>query len=505
MTVATDPELRQPSVSSLVGSELKRLARHSGHYISGLIGGLALGLVSFPIFTRAFSVSEYGLIDLAQKLVLLLTAFSKGGLQNAVIRFYDADRFASKPEAATTYYSSLVFGACLNSLAGALLFLALMYFGPQSFRTGRLASLVYAIVGLALLRSLAAILWAFLRVEERTVLFNGLWVASKTASIVAICVLLPWAGPKAGTYFAGVVATEAVLVVAIIAWLFRRRLLSLHGVDSTFCRTALAFGLPLVIYELAFTALGSADRFLVQRFVGPDALGIYSVAYGLSQHANELLLGPLTLALAPIYMKLWVARGGEKTAEFLTFALDMFLMAACAILAVTTVSAREIVLILASSKYSGAERLIPWLVAGLLIYATHVFIVAGLMIHKKTLQLSLIITTGVLFNVVMNCILLPWLGLLGAAVSSLLGYALCIAMLTRASRRYLALSVRMTSIVKYLAAGAGACAAGSLAGVEWPLASLAAKSVTTLLMYIVLLYALDRRVRQCAIVRWRFT
>src|SRR4051812_8980099 len=97
-------------VSNSVSREMKKLVQHSSHYLAGLFGGLAIGFISFPIFTRIFSVADYGLIDFIQKILLVPTALSKAGVQNSVLRFYDEKTFQSDHQAAQRYYSTMFFG-----------------------------------------------------------------------------------------------------------------------------------------------------------------------------------------------------------------------------------------------------------------------------------------------------------------------------------------------------------------------------------------------------------
>jgi O-antigen/teichoic acid export membrane protein len=116
---ATD-EVLQPPPAELIGHELKTLARQSSHYLAGLLGNLALGFVSFPIFTRVLSISEYGLMDLGQRLLVMLTIASKLGLQNASLRFYNRREFSNDIASARSYYSTLFFG--MLGTSGTILF-----------------------------------------------------------------------------------------------------------------------------------------------------------------------------------------------------------------------------------------------------------------------------------------------------------------------------------------------------------------------------------------------
>jgi O-antigen/teichoic acid export membrane protein len=393
-------------------------------------------------------------------------------------------------------------GTAATSISFVLVFVAAARAGLAGLFGGPLGSLVYLISALVLLRALGAILWGFLRIEERTKLFNGAAVGTKAATIAAICALIPLLGRTAGTYLTGVIAVETVLVVTLTVPLFSRGLLNPECFDRALFRAGVFYGMPLAVYEFAFAVLGSADRFLVTYYLGPGALGFYSVAYGLAQHANELLVTPLILAILPIYMRIWTSSGAEKTQEFLSISLELFLAAAAGNLADAVAAARPAVLILASSKYAGAERMIPVLLAGLLIYATYVFLAAGLLIHKRTLQMAVLLVIAAAANIALNCLLLPRMGLMGSAVATLLSYALCIVLLGRASSRLLPLRIRPAAVLKFLAAAAVAAFAGARFDFGSVAADLAAKSGIAAALYCAALFVLDGRVRRAA--RWAY-
>jgi O-antigen/teichoic acid export membrane protein len=491
-----EPPTEKKAIPAIGSHDIKRLALHSSQYLAGLAGGLAVGLVSFPIFTRAFPVAEYGLMDLAQRAALVLTIASKAGLQNAVLRFYNKDRFEADRRAARQYYSTMCLGALATSLLMAVCFLGALTLGHRSTPPGPLASLGLLLIALTVLRSVGAILWGFLRIEERTTLFNVSSVATKVATVALICVLLRVTGPTARTYFTGTVAIETVLVVALTAWLASRRLLAIRSFDLKLLRSGIVFGLPLVAYELAFAVLGSADRLLVSHYLGANALGFYSVACGLAQHANDLLVNPLVLAILPIYMNIWNAAGAAKTIEFLTVALDLFLMAAVWVLTVSVVAAKDIVTLLASSKYAGVERLIPVLLAGFLVYATYVFFTAGLMIEKKTIRMAGLLGIAAAANIAFNCLLLPVLGLMGSALATLLSSALCVALLRRASNPFLPLRVNTGHLLNYSAAAIVAGLASSQLQLGFAVGNILGRAAMCLCLYLGLLCFIDGRLRR---------
>lgn len=491
---AAEDSIVTQEVADATAGELRTLGRHSAHYLAGMGGSMLLGLVSFPIFTRVLPVSEFGTIDLAQRVLLLLTAGSKAGLQNAALRFYDAN--CSTARSGRRYYSTMFFGVLLTATPAALLFLALVHFIPHDWAGSQLVHLGYLVSALVLLRALSSILSIFLRVEERTKAFNITAVGTKALTIAAVCALLPVAGKTAGTYLTGAFAIEAAVMTFLTVGLLRRGVLAPSSFDPTLFKTGVAFGLPLVVYECAFAVLGSADRFLVRSYLGADALGFYSVAYGLALTANEFLITPLNLALIPIYMRLWNSSGQEATTRFLTVALDYYLLAAAGILAVAAACAKDIVLLLASAKYAGVDRLIPILLAGLLIYTAHVFLAAGLLLHKKTLRMAGVLIACAVLNVGLNCLLLPRIGLMGAAVSTLLSYSACILALGWYSWGLLPLRMDQRSLAKYLLAAGVAWFAASAVHIDLPAVSLFAKAAIGTGSYLGFLMLVDARARR---------
>jgi O-antigen/teichoic acid export membrane protein len=480
---------------TMLGRELRTLAHHSSHYMAGIIANLALGLVSFPIFTRIFSLAEYGTMDLGQRILLLLTISSKAGIQNASLRFYDRAKFAAEPDQAKRYYSTLFLGVLSTGGMVALLFGVFWALFPSLISSTPVSKFLYLIVVLGLVRALQSVIWGFLRIEERTKLFNILSVTNKALMIAVVCALFPLIGRTAKTYFAGTLSIELLVAVGLSTWLVTRGVLSTCSFDFGYFRSAVWFGAPLVVYELAFGVLGSADRFLVRHYLGANSLGLYSAAFALANNVNELLMAPLNLALIPIYMRIWSSYGAERTSAFLTVALEMFIVISIGLLAIVAACSKAVVVLLASAKYAGAEPLIPIILAGLLAYAANVFVAAGLLIHKRTLRMAGLLVVAAVVNITLNCLLLPRIGLLGGAIATSLSYGGCILSLAWASTRLLPLHVKLTSILKCAVLAAAAWAISSRIAFNAAILEGAVRATVVFVAYILGLYLFDERVR----------
>ena len=77
---------------------------------------------------------------------------------------------------------------------------------------------------------------------------------------------------------------------------------------------------------------------------------------------------------------------------------------------------------LIAEKYWEGTFIIPWVLFSYVISGSYVIFAAGIHITKKTKYTPLFTGAGLLTNIVANIILIPLLGIYGAAISTALGY-----------------------------------------------------------------------------------
>src|SRR3984957_5695382 len=114
-------------------SALKTLYRHSSHYLGGRVVVMLLGFISFPVFTRIFSVAEYGTINLIMNTVLLLTVLSKFGFQHSIQRYYPEGESVAGPDTPRRYYFTLFYSTAILALVLTLLFITSLFLGAAHF------------------------------------------------------------------------------------------------------------------------------------------------------------------------------------------------------------------------------------------------------------------------------------------------------------------------------------------------------------------------------------
>ena len=478
--------------------ELKTLFRQASHYGAGRIGVLLLGFVSFPVFTRLFSVADYGVMSLVLKVVATVAVLAKLGIQNSVLRFYQEHASSKEPSAVRRFFSTFLFGTAGIAALVTLIFVTITWILPGSLVTKPIKQ-VFILASLYIFtRAMNSILAGFLRVEERTRSFNVLDVASRALTVVLVCALFYGWQRNVWSFFAGTVLVDLLLAIGITLFIVHRGLLQSGLFDWSLFRGALVFGAPLIVYELGFMILDSGDRVLVEHYLGPVQLGYYSVAYNMANYFLDALMVPLNLALFPIYMRLWVKQGKEETQMFLSRVFDLFLGISLGLIATVIVLKHDLIVVLASSKFRAADSLLPSLLIGVLFYALVNLVNPGLLIYKKTHTMARLIVYAGVLNIAMNIFLLPRIGLQAAAIATLVSYLFFFAITMWTSFKLLPYHIEGAALGRYLLSAALTTALLYRLDLGNAFLNVGTKGLLGLLLYVGILYLMDPRLRELA-------
>jgi O-antigen/teichoic acid export membrane protein len=206
-------------------------------------------------------------------------------------------------------------------------------------------------------------------------------------------------------------------------------------------------------------------------------------------------MAPLQLALFPICMKVWAAEGKRATQEFLSRSLDQFVLVAVGVVCIAIVTSRDAIMLLASRKFQEAHRLLPFLVIGLVLSAVTIYFRPGLLIHKRASKIATATLYASILNIVMNIALLPRVGLIGAAIATMVSYAGIVIFLGYESMRVLPFKLELGAFVRYAITGAAVAWLATQIRIESPLLSAIAKASFTVVLYTGVLCVVDARVR----------
>ncbi len=237
-------------------------------------------------------------------------------------------------------------------------------------------------------------------------------------------------------------------------------------VDWRLARDMLGFGLPLAV-SLALAGLAnSGTRALVGGLGSAEALGLYTAAYLLVQNSLAVVAAGIAAAGYPPAVRA-MERGDLAGAQRQLAANGALLLAVLAPMAVgMTLTAPGLAAVLVGPGYVGAVAdLTPWMAAaGFFAGMRAQFLDHAFQLGKRP-GLQLGVTAGAAVVVVgLTVMLVPWLGVVGAAVAMLVAMAVSCAHAAAVGRRAWPMPVPAGWWRVGLACGVMACVVGVMPG-----------------------------------------
>jgi O-antigen/teichoic acid export membrane protein len=188
----------------------------------------------------------------------------------------------------------------------------------------------------------------------------------------------------------------------------------------------LRYGLPLLPLGLLNWIINASDRYFLAYFCESEVVGIYAVSYGIGSVIG-LAYAPVFFVLLPATTAAWSAgRHGEVT-EYLRFAQKYpFLLAVPCVLLLTGY-AEEAIELLSTSSFSATPLLIGCVASAIAIMNIGAIAQTVLSLDCRSGRILSISLGSAAFNIATNALAIPRYGATGAAITTLITYALQVA------------------------------------------------------------------------------
>ena len=442
------------------------------------LGGIVLRLFSFvtlPIFTRIFSPADYGIIETVGAVTSVIILFATLGLDSASQRSYfdyrPDQQIERRAVLSTTFWTLL-------GWSGGLAFLSVVVSGI--FAPRLLGNPSYALLlGIAAVGMPVTVIGNFFRdilrlwhQPVRYALFaivDALLTVGWTLYLVAV---LGWGlpGNYIGPLVGGLIALGIgySLVHDAIHLAFNRREL----------RAMLAYGLPLVPVAVSTWVLQLADRFFLLRYVSPSELGLYGLGVRLS---NLLLLGVTAFGVAwpPFMLELYnrdPLQERQVRARALTYVTFVLSLGALCL----SVFAREFFLTVTAPSFMNAYKVVGLLSGSIVVIGMNAVVMSGITLSRQTHYFARYTILSALINVLLNFLLIPPLGMIGAALATLLSYVSLFCFYYRRAQMLSAALFDYRRLLAILVTAAGLVALGTFINLNPLWVSVAIKALLVL-------------------------
>ena len=426
---------------------IRSLARHTAVYSVGDFVGRAVAVLLLPLYMRALTTEANGLISISFALIGFSGVLYSLGLNQALIRFLSGvrvDNDLDRRRFSTAFFTLLVMGTTISSL----MWTCAEELAGFALGTIDNADILRMLAVIIFLDTLSEPLFTLCRARQHSTRFALARLCQNTLQMVLIVYLIAFRGEGVRAVFAANIVSSAFafLVMAPVAMGALRPVFRLD-----LLRELLRFGLPFVPSAVSALVISLSDRFLIEHFLGLEALGVYGVAFKFSI-PMLLIVRAFRSAWAPGVLAVKDPREAREvcariTTYFLTSAAIMFLF--------VVGFSRELVTIVGGGRamdYVDAHSVIPLVTLGHVLYGVYVILTAGVYAEGRTRMLPAVVAVGASLNVAVNLVMIPQIGYIAAAWSTVAANTVMVALLYVITRRFYPVPYEFTRIGKVIAA-----------------------------------------------------
>lgn len=407
-----------------------RLAGESLVYGLGGVANQAVAVLLVPIYARQLGPEGVGITGVLNSTISLTLMLAGLALPQAFFRWYL--REAKTERARTDVLATTLAVRIAASLASfALILLAAIPITGILYNGAHFA--VFALAApIVLFDSFNQVPLSFLRAERRPRDYIKVTLTRAilgSVLIVVLVVLLDFGvvGVALGA------ALAATVSAALGVWVMLRVGVA-PRLDGPLARTMLGFALPLVPASMAGWVLNLSDRPLLQLLTDSTAVvGIYSLGYTVGLMVNALVIQPFSLAWGAAH---WEISQQEDAPTSFARVLTWFLVLAAGAALLVSAIGTDALRILVGPEFEESRYIVPFSSFAYVMYGSYSIVSAGLGIVGRSGLVAITMAVGAAVSLVLNLALIPFLGMYGAAVSTLASYGLVAVLTGIVSQRY---------------------------------------------------------------------
>ena len=381
--------------------------------VGGVIGKI-IPVVMIPIITRLMpDTSSFGISDMCTTVVSFGSALAIMGMYDAMYRmFFEKNDEKYKKEICST---TLNFTVIMSVIVFVLMivfknFIAVKFLGDIKY-----GYLVYITAISTLVGATNSIVAAPTRMQNKRKIYLFMNVLTPLISYsIAIPMILK------GYYIEALPVSTMVANISseLVFFALNRKWFTLAFINKEDLKQLLKIAVPLLPNFLIYWIFNSSDKLMITNIMGTGATGIYSVGAKLGQ-ASQLIYTAFAGGWQFFAFSTMKEENQVKTNSLIFEYLGVISFACTAGIFLIC---QPLYNLLFQGEYVQGYIVSPYLFLAPLLQMLFQIACNQFLVIKKTWPNLFILSTGAVVNVILNLVLIPQIGIEGAAIATLVGY-----------------------------------------------------------------------------------
>lgn len=373
------------------------------------IGNFGTKIISFflvPLYTNILTTREYGTVDLIYTIGMVLVPLLTLNIGESIMRFA-LDKDADCDKIMSTGITILIFGAIIGLL---ILPIANLFENVSNY------SIYIYLYTLTL--AFSQIFLCYLRGKEFLLKYSiGNIIQSLTIAIFNIIFLIGMKKGIEGYLMAYILANVCTGLYGF--WAGKVNLvIKKYSIDIELSKNMIKYSVVLIPNSFMWWIMNSSDRMMVSAMISVTANGVYAVAYKI-----PTLLSTITT----IFNQAWSYSAiredeSEDKEEYNNRVYDNLVTIVIVVATGLLMIMKPFLSVYVGKEYYAAWHYVPYLIVGFVFMTLGSFIATSYTVHKDSMGFLISGTVGAIINLILNFILIPMMGVSGAAFATCISY-----------------------------------------------------------------------------------
>jgi len=420
--------------------DIKKITKHTAVYGLGNVLNKLLGFILIPLYNNYIPIGKFGDLAVLETTILLFTSILHYGIFSGHQRYFFIEK--EKGTYGIFLFNNYIGNIILTVLSiFPLLYLSqdisnLLFGNPDNAGNIQIAfwivlSEILCVVPLQVLqyegKPFQYLVFNFIKLS----LSFGLTIYFVRQMSMGIDGIL-----KARLEGAAITALSFVLAVIIPRVKFVLNLPSLWK--------SIRFGFPAIAGNIGFLIFQLNDRYMLNWLSTDVETGKYAFGYKIANFINLIFISTIGLSYMPsIFSK-------EKDEDNLRYYRKMLtyycFFIAFIVLGFLYFYSDLLALVAKNKEYQGGFSVVPVLALSFMVMGMNYFVGVGLYLKEKMIYFLVPSFTAAATNIFLNFLLIPRMGMMGAAFSNLAANIIYTALLTIISSKFIKVSFEWSKI-----------------------------------------------------------
>jgi O-antigen/teichoic acid export membrane protein len=411
-----------------------------------LFASLIFGVATLPVLTKHYTTEFFGIWAQIIVTVPLLSGLFAMELDMAVVRFLSGERDVSRRRTAlgTMLFAIVVFSILayfvVNSMATQ--FSIILFASPQYTTFVRL-TLLWVITD-----AIFIFLSSYFRSRGKIRLLSIRQLIYSSA-IMVIAITISSLSLGLEWVIGCIIAVQGILVITLLIMIVKE--IGWPVPNVTGLKSYLAFSLPQIPAVALLWLIEGSDRYFITHFLGLSQSGIFTSSAQLAT-VTRLFYSPICYVLYPALSRLWDEERLPEVKNYLQHSTRLLLTLGIPAATGIALLSQPILKLLTTSEFLAGKELVFLVSLGIVFLGVFQINQQIILLKKKTKLLPLLIAVASVVSIVMNIILIPRIGIIGAAISNVAAYFVLAAFVTIMASKSIHYSLDLKFLVKVVGA-----------------------------------------------------